>query len=134
MIVWLKEPNEVDGLLTVLHNSRLLVYSVDTPAEATQIFEFQNDRGKRLTELERLKSFLMHQIYLHSGPNADGDLVPRYLMAVIENQHIRNVAQARQRARTRLNQGLMQGVEVSFDALPMPMLEAGAVVSGRASS
>jgi len=60
--------------LPVLYNSRVLVYSVDTPAEATQIFEFQNDRGKPLTELERLKSFLMHRIYLHSGPNADTDL------------------------------------------------------------
>lgn len=68
------EPKDVDWLLTVLYNSRVLVYSVDTPAEATQIFEFQNDRGKPLTELERLKSFLMHQIYLHSGPNADADL------------------------------------------------------------
>ena len=68
------EPKEVNSLLTVLYNSRVLVYSVDTPAEATQIFEFQNDRGKPLTELERLKSFLMHRIYLHSGPNADADL------------------------------------------------------------
>jgi hypothetical protein len=68
------EPKDVDRLLTVLYNSRVLVYSVDTPAEATQIFEFQNDRGKPLTELERLKSFLMHRIYLHSGLNADADL------------------------------------------------------------
>jgi len=68
------EPRDVDWLLTVLYNSRVLVYSVDTPAEATQIFEFQNDRGKPLTEIERLKSFLMHRIYLHSGPNADADL------------------------------------------------------------
>ena len=68
------EPKDVNRLLTVLYNSRVLVYSVDTPAEATQIFEFQNDRGKPLTELERLKSFLMHRIYLHSGRNADADL------------------------------------------------------------
>ena len=65
---------EVEWLLSVLYHSRVLVYSVDTPAEATQIFEFQNDRGKPLTELERLKSFLMHRIYLHSGSNADSDL------------------------------------------------------------
>ncbi|QOF73653.1 DUF262 domain-containing protein [Aminobacter sp. SR38] len=68
------ELKDVDRLLTVLYHSRVLVYSVDTPAEATQIFEFQNDRGKPLTELERLKSFLMHRIYLHSGPNAGTDL------------------------------------------------------------
>lgn len=69
-----KSSEEADRLLTVLFRSRLLIYSVETPAEATQIFEFQNDRGKPLTELERLKSFLMHRLYLHSGPNADADL------------------------------------------------------------
>lgn len=69
-----KEPKDVCGLLTVLCESRVLVYSVDTPADATQIFEFQNDRGKPLSELERLKSFLMHRIYLHSGPNVNADL------------------------------------------------------------
>ena len=42
--------------------------------EATQIFELQNDRGKRLTDLEALKSFLMHGIYLHAGSNAESDL------------------------------------------------------------
>jgi hypothetical protein len=69
-----KEPQDVYRLLTVLCESRVLVYSVDTPADATQIFEFQNDRGKPLSELERLKSFLMHRIYLHSGPNVNADL------------------------------------------------------------
>ena len=48
-----------DMLLT-LWNAQILVYAVNTNAEATQIFELQNDRGKRLTDLEALKSFLMH--------------------------------------------------------------------------
>ena len=34
---------------------------------ATQIFAFQNDRGLGLTTLEKLKAFLMHQIYRHTG-------------------------------------------------------------------
>ncbi len=37
---------------------------------ATQIFAFQNDRGLGLTTLEKLKAFLMHQIYRHSAGNA----------------------------------------------------------------
>lgn len=37
---------------------------------ATQIFAFQNDRGLGLTTLEKLKAFLMHQIYRHTGVNA----------------------------------------------------------------
>ena len=39
-----------------------MVYAVGSAEDATQIFELQNDRGKRLTSLEALKSFLMHCI------------------------------------------------------------------------
>ncbi|MDR1130331.1 MAG: DUF262 domain-containing HNH endonuclease family protein [Prevotellaceae bacterium] len=35
----------------------------DAKMQATQIFAFQNDRGKDLTVLEKLKAFLMHKIY-----------------------------------------------------------------------
>jgi Protein of unknown function (DUF1524) len=65
---------EVNKLLTVLFESQILIWSVNSELEATQIFEFQNDRGKRLTNLEALKSFLMHGIYLYSVQNADSDL------------------------------------------------------------
>lgn len=37
---------------------------------ATQIFAFQNDRGLGLTTLEKLKAFLMHQIYRNNATNA----------------------------------------------------------------
>lgn len=37
---------------------------------ATQIFAFQNDRGLGLTTLEKLKAFLMHQIYRNTTTNA----------------------------------------------------------------
>lgn len=36
---------------------------------ATQIFAFQNDRGLGLTTLEKLKAFLMHQIYRNNTTN-----------------------------------------------------------------
>ena len=35
----------------------------DAKMQATQIFAFQNDRGKDLTILEKLKAYLMHKIY-----------------------------------------------------------------------
>lgn len=66
--------DEVVRLLNVLCKSHILLYTVDTNAEATQIFELQNDRGKRLSDLEALKSFLMHKIYLHAGENTENDL------------------------------------------------------------
>lgn len=61
-------------LLNTLFNSTVLIYAVDSAVEATQIFEFQNDRGKRLTNLEALKSFLMHGLYLHSDENTESSL------------------------------------------------------------
>ena len=38
---------------------------VNDKVQATQIFTFQNGRGKELTEFEKLKAFLMHHIYLN---------------------------------------------------------------------
>jgi uncharacterized protein with ParB-like and HNH nuclease domain len=63
-------------LVAALKQAHVMVYSVDTAEAATQIFELQNDRGKPLTSLEALKSFLMHCIYLHSPKRADDRLGP----------------------------------------------------------
>ena len=65
--------DETYKLITCLCESQILLWSVDSNLQATQIFELQNDRGKRLTDLEALKSFLMHGIYLYSGNNTEGD-------------------------------------------------------------
>ncbi len=66
--------DEWESLISVLRNSKVMVYAVDSPEDATQIFELQNDRGKSLTNLEALKSFLMHSVYLHSPARADEKL------------------------------------------------------------
>lgn len=65
---------QVDGMLLALWNAQILVYAVSTNIEATQIFELQNDRGKRLTNLEALKSFLMHGLFVNAGDNTESDL------------------------------------------------------------
>jgi uncharacterized protein with ParB-like and HNH nuclease domain len=53
-----------------IEKTRVLTYSVNNDAEATLIFETTNDRGKPLTSLEKIKSFLMYKIYLISDePN-----------------------------------------------------------------
>lgn len=69
----------LQDLLRTLLDCHILVYAVTTNAEATQIFELQNDRGKRLTDLEALKSYLMHGLYIHAGENTESDL------AVLQN-------------------------------------------------
>ena len=60
---------------------------------ATQIFAFQNDRGLGLTTLEKLKAFLMHQIYRNTTTNALSNIhsleakfaftVPHFFQAMI---------------------------------------------------
>jgi uncharacterized protein with ParB-like and HNH nuclease domain len=48
----------------------VLLYVVDEINAATQIFELLNDRGKQLTDLEAIKSFLMYNVGLVSkNPN-----------------------------------------------------------------
>jgi Protein of unknown function DUF262/Protein of unknown function (DUF1524) len=52
-------------------NSKVLVYSVKDTAEATLIFETTNDRGKGLTNLEKIKSFMMYKGYIASTESPD---------------------------------------------------------------
>lgn len=55
--------------IKLVQESTVTVYKVDSKIEAAQIFAFQNDRGKALSNLEILKSFFILQIYLHEKPN-----------------------------------------------------------------
>lgn len=43
-------------------DAEILLYVVNHVSSATQIFELLNDRGKKLTDLEAIKSFLMYNI------------------------------------------------------------------------
>jgi len=67
-------PDEWEAMIRVLRTANVMVYAVATAEDSTQIFELQNDRGKPLTSLEALKSYLMHSIYLHSAASADDRL------------------------------------------------------------
>jgi hypothetical protein len=73
------KPDEWAKLLKILINAKVMVYSVQDSADATLIFELQNDRGKRLTDLEALKSYLMHLVYLHAkSPNDSLSIVQNH--------------------------------------------------------
>ena len=65
---------ELIRLVSTLHDSQVLVYAVESDIEATQIFELQNDRGRPLTNLEALKSFLMYGLYLYAKDDIRTDL------------------------------------------------------------
>lgn len=55
----------------------LMVYPVESESDAVRIFEVVNDRGRHLTELEKTKSFLMHQLYLNIPDEDEGLLKER---------------------------------------------------------
>lgn len=56
-----------------LENASITTYIVKNKLQAAQIFAYQNDRGKRLTNLEVLKAYFMLQIY--RSQNNEDDIV-----------------------------------------------------------
>lgn len=77
----LMSKNDLESLKSNLDEySRVLVYSVKDTAEATLIFETTNDRGKGLTNLEKIKSFMMYRSYVAS------DESPEELLHKIRNR------------------------------------------------
>lgn len=54
--------DKLELLYDIAINSEVLVYVVEEVESATQIFELLNDRGKKLTDLESIKSFLMYNV------------------------------------------------------------------------
>lgn len=59
--------------ISSLENAFITTYVVKNKLQAAQIFAYQNDRGKRLTNLEVLKAYFMLQIY--QSQNNEDDIV-----------------------------------------------------------
>lgn len=59
--------------VSLTENATITTFPVTDKIQATQIFAFQNDRGKDLTQLEKLKAYLMYQVYLHSQQDREID-------------------------------------------------------------
>lgn len=49
-----------------LENAIISTFFISNKIEATQVFEYQNNRGKELSKFEVIKAYLMHQIYILS--------------------------------------------------------------------
>lgn len=58
-----EELNEILNWKKIIDDAVITTFEVADKVQATQIFAFQNDRGKGLTTLEKLKAFLMHKLY-----------------------------------------------------------------------
>lgn len=65
---------EWQPMIMLLRNAQVLAYVINDLATATQIFEFQNDRGKKLSNLETVKSFLMHAVHLNCHNDSEAKL------------------------------------------------------------
>jgi hypothetical protein len=57
------ELNDILNWKRIIDDAVVTTFEVTDKVQATQIFAFQNDRGKDLTTLEKLKAFLMHKLY-----------------------------------------------------------------------
>jgi len=49
-----------------LESAVISTFYITNKVEATQVFEYQNNRGKELSRFEVIKAYLMHQIYIQS--------------------------------------------------------------------
>lgn len=62
-----RHPDKAKEFIDKIGGMKVLTYSVEDDSEAALIFETTNNRGKSLTSLEKVKSFLMHKTYLASN-------------------------------------------------------------------
>ena len=62
-----EDPSTLLHWMDIVEKASVTEFSVSGKSEAAQIFAFQNDRGKPLSNLEVLKSYFMLQIYLREG-------------------------------------------------------------------
>lgn len=59
----------------LVEGATITTFMVTDKVQATRIFSFQNDRGKGLTDLEKLKAFLAYQVYLHSEEDQEPEAI-----------------------------------------------------------
>jgi uncharacterized protein with ParB-like and HNH nuclease domain len=81
----------------LIENAKITTDKVSDKSEATQLFTFQNDRGKDLTELEKLKSFLMFNVYLdctilQRNPNDEISYIEREFETIYQSLELIKIA------------------------------------------
>ena len=60
---------DIDSLKQIqetLEYAVITIFFISSKIEASQVFEYQNNRGKELSRFEIIKAYLMHQVYIHS--------------------------------------------------------------------
>lgn len=62
---------KIDKIREKIENSLFGIIELTDKKEASSIFELQNDRGKALTNLDKIKAFFMHQVSVYNGSEED---------------------------------------------------------------
>lgn len=57
--------DNLQDIQKTLENAVISTFFITDKVEATQVFEYQNNRGKELSRFEVIKAYLMHQVYIH---------------------------------------------------------------------
>ena len=65
-----KDADYLSRLLKVIADASCTTHTVKHDSEAIQMFIFQNDRGKKPSQLEIIKAQFMHHIHLYGGEDA----------------------------------------------------------------
>jgi len=63
------DEESIELIQETLENAVISTFYISNKVEATQVFEYQNNRGKELSRFEVIKAYLMHQIYIQSTDN-----------------------------------------------------------------
>lgn len=90
---FLKKLNDLSSetivkLLNKLEFASLTYIDISGKKEASLMFELQNNRGKELTNMEKLKSFFMYQMYVHSSKE-ETDSNVEYVSDVFEQIYLK---------------------------------------------
>lgn len=87
--------DQLESIKEMVLNTRIYRLELKGKSEAALMFELQNNRGKDLTNLEKLKSYFLYQIYINSPKEeteANIETVSNYFKEIYRIHHdIKNV-------------------------------------------
>ena len=65
-----KEITQLEEILKAMQKAQIIKLEFDNKKDSVLMFELQNNRGKDLTNMEKLKSYLAYQIYTYSDKDS----------------------------------------------------------------
>lgn len=69
-----------------LENAKIGIFDIDNKGEASQVFEYQNNRGIHASDFEIIKAYLVHQIYIKSdAPETNIEKIQKNISGIYRN-------------------------------------------------